>query len=89
MVFTGLGILTFQLFPFALPLLVLVIGPLVPLAVVGLLLAAPVVLPIWLARAVRRARSRRRDAAARARRAGAHGGPPGPGSRWSEPLVDA
>ena len=64
MVFTGLGILTFQLFPFALPLLVLVIGPLVPLAVVGLLLTAPVVLPIWLARAVRRARSRRRDAAA-------------------------
>ena len=88
MVFTGLGILTFQLFPFALPLLVLVIGPLVPLAVVGVLLAAPVVLPIWLVRTVRRARSRRRDAA-RARRAGAHGGPPGPGSRWSEPLADA
>jgi uncharacterized RDD family membrane protein YckC len=54
----GLGILTIQIFPFSLPLLVLVVGPLVPLAVVGLLLAAPVVLSVWLVRVVRRAAQR-------------------------------
>ena len=48
----GLGILTFVLFPFALPALLLVVGPLVPVAVVGALLAVPVVLPVWLARIV-------------------------------------
>jgi hypothetical protein len=59
---TGLGILTFQFFPFALPLLVLVVAPLALLALAGLLLAIPFVLPVWLARTVLRSRSRRRDA---------------------------
>jgi hypothetical protein len=63
----GLGVLTFQLFPIALPLLALVIAPLALVAVAGLLLAAPFVLPLWLARTLRRARSRRRASA----------GPPG------------
>jgi hypothetical protein len=58
----GLGILTIQIFPFALPLLVLVVAPLALLAVAGLLLAIPFVLPVWLARTVLRGRSRRRDA---------------------------
>jgi hypothetical protein len=58
---TGLGILTFQIFPFALPLLVLCIGPLVVLAVAGALLVAPLIVPIWLARVVRRAAVARRS----------------------------
>jgi hypothetical protein len=60
---TGLGILTFQIFPFALPLLVLVVAPLALVALAGLLLAIPFVLPVWLARVVLRSRSRRRSAA--------------------------
>ncbi len=48
----GLGILTIQLFPFALPLIVLVIGPLAVLALAGLLLALPILLPLWLVRRV-------------------------------------
>ena len=56
---TGLGVLTIQLFPLSLPLLVLVIGPLVLLAVPGLVLAGVIALPVWLARAVMRRRSRR------------------------------
>ena len=36
----GLGILTFVRFPFALPALLLVVGPLVPVAVIGVLLAS-------------------------------------------------
>jgi hypothetical protein len=59
----GLGILTVQIFPFSLPLLILVVGPLLPLAVAGLLLAAPFLLPVWLARVVRRSRARRRASA--------------------------
>jgi hypothetical protein len=47
----GLGILTMALFPIALPgLLLFVVAPLVLLAVAGLLLAIPLVLPLWLAR---------------------------------------
>ena len=46
----GLGILTIQFFPFAMPLIVLVIGPLAVLALAGLLLALPILLPLWLAR---------------------------------------
>jgi hypothetical protein len=60
MLFAGLGILTIQFFPFALPLLVLVIGPLVLLTLPLLLLALPVLLPLWLVRVFRRARARRR-----------------------------
>jgi hypothetical protein len=48
----GLGILTIQLFPFAMPLIVLIIGPLAVLALAGLLLALPILLPLWLARRV-------------------------------------
>jgi len=60
----GLGILTFAIFPVALPgLLLFVVAPLALVAVVGLLLAIPVVLPLWLARTVWRSRSRRRPAA--------------------------
>jgi Flp pilus assembly protein TadB len=56
---TGLGVLTIQLFPFSLPLLVLVIGPLALLAVPLVLLAGLVILPVWLVRLVLRSRSRR------------------------------
>jgi hypothetical protein len=48
----GLGILTIPFFPFAIPLIVLVIGPLAVLALAGLLLALPILLPLWLARRV-------------------------------------
>jgi hypothetical protein len=47
---TGLGILTFQFFPFALPLLLLTFGPLVVLALPFLLIGGIVALPIWLVR---------------------------------------
>jgi hypothetical protein len=57
----GLGILTFAIFPLALPgLLLFVVAPLALVAMVGLL-ATPFVLPLWLARTVRRSRSRRRS----------------------------
>jgi hypothetical protein len=46
----GLGILTLQIFPFALPALLLCIAPLLPLIVVGLLLAAIFYLPVKLVR---------------------------------------
>jgi hypothetical protein len=58
----GLGVLTNALFPFALPLLILTFGPLLPLALVGLVLALPIVLPIWLGRLALRALRRRRGA---------------------------
>jgi hypothetical protein len=56
----GLGILTIQVFPFALPALVLVIGPLLPLVIAGALLAGVFALPIWVGRKVLRMLSRRR-----------------------------
>jgi hypothetical protein len=73
MLVVGLTTLTIQIFPFALPLLVLVIAPLAVLALAGLLLALPVLLPLWLGRlAVRALRSRREP-----RPTGHHhGGPP-------------
>jgi hypothetical protein len=46
----GLGIITIQFFPFAVPLLVLVIGPLVLLTLPLLLLALPVLLLRWVFR---------------------------------------
>jgi membrane protein implicated in regulation of membrane protease activity len=56
----GLGLVTFTLFPFAVPLLALTIAPLVLLAVAAALLALPVVLPLWLVRLVLRRRQRPR-----------------------------
>jgi hypothetical protein len=56
---TGLGILTIQLFPVALPLLALVIAPLALVGIAVGLLALPVVLPLLLARALLRSRRRR------------------------------
>ena len=50
----GLGILTIQFFPFALPLLVLVIGPLLLLALPLVVLAAPLLLLRALVRRLRR-----------------------------------
>jgi hypothetical protein len=49
----GFAILTVQIFPFALPLLLLCIAPLLPLIVVGLLLAAIVYPPLRLVRYLR------------------------------------
>jgi hypothetical protein len=63
----GLGILMTAFFPFALPLLILTFGPLLPLALVGLVLALPIVVPYWLGRLLLRAVRRRRE-----RRPGAH-----------------
>ena len=60
----GLGILTFTIFPLALPgLLLFVVAPLALVAVPGLLLAGLLVLPFWLTRIVLRSRSRRRSSA--------------------------
>lgn len=53
-ILAGLGILTIQFFPFALPLLVLVIGPLLLLALPLVVLAAPLLLLRALARRLRR-----------------------------------
>jgi hypothetical protein len=55
----GLTTVTIQIFPFALPALILVIGPLTVLALAGLLLAVPILVPLWLGRrALRALRSR-------------------------------
>jgi hypothetical protein len=60
----GFGIITFALFPLAVPgLLVFVIAPLLPFAVIALALAAPILLAVGLGRVVRRARSPRRSPA--------------------------
>jgi hypothetical protein len=56
---TGLGIITFTLFPVAVPALIFVVAPLALVGAVGLLLAAPVVVPLWLVRRVRRGRAAR------------------------------
>jgi hypothetical protein len=63
----GLGILTIQLFPFALPLIVLTLAPLAVLALAGLLLALPILVPLWLARRLLPVLRRRRPRAAAAR----------------------
>ncbi len=73
-VLAGLGILTFALFPVAVPgLLLFVIAPLALVAVLGALLAIPLVLAVWLTRMVVRAArssmpSRRRSGRRAARR---------------------
>ena len=48
----GLGIFTLTFLPLAVPGLVLVVAPLALLAAAGLVLAIPLVLPIWLARVI-------------------------------------
>jgi hypothetical protein len=73
----GLGILTVALFPFALPGLLFVVVPLALLALVGALLAMPVVLALWLVRTLRRNRAGlSRDGAAQAPARSAHRGRP-------------
>ena len=57
----GLTTLTIQIFPFALPLLILVIGPLAVLGLAAALLALPIVLPFWLGRLALRALRNRSD----------------------------
>jgi hypothetical protein len=57
---TGLGILTIQLVPFAMPLIVLTIAPLAVVALAGLVLALPIVVPVWLGRRAWRALRRER-----------------------------
>jgi Flp pilus assembly protein TadB len=58
----GLSTLVFQLFPLAVPLLALVVAPMAVLALVGLLLTAPLLLPVllwrWLRGRPRSARGR-------------------------------
>ena len=51
---TGLSMLTLQFFPFAIPALVLVIAPLALLAGAVLLIASPLLLPLWLIARARR-----------------------------------
>ena len=50
MLVVGLTTLTIQIFPFAFPLLILVIGPLAVLALAGLLLVLPILVPLLLGR---------------------------------------
>jgi hypothetical protein len=58
----GLGILTMALFPVALPgLLLFVVAPLGLVAIAGVLVAIPLILPLWLARLVVRGWSARRE----------------------------
>jgi hypothetical protein len=58
-ILVGLGIVTVAFFPFAVPLLILVIGPLALLALPLLLLALPLLPVLWLFRALRRRRRAR------------------------------
>jgi hypothetical protein len=57
---TGLGILTFTIFPLAVPALLVVAAPLLLVAVPGLALVGLIASPLWLARAVRRRITHRR-----------------------------
>jgi hypothetical protein len=52
---TAVSTLTIQLFPFAMPLLILTVAPLAVLALAGLVLVLPIVLPLWLGRLAFRA----------------------------------
>ena len=51
---TGVAMLTLQFFPFAIPALVLVVAPVALLAGAALLVASPVLLPLWLLARARR-----------------------------------
>ncbi len=61
----GLGILTIQLFPIALPLILLTLAPLVVLGLALALVALPLLIPFWSARAIM-SRARSHDQGARA-----------------------
>lgn len=61
MLVVGLTTLTIQIFPFALPLLILVIAPLAVLGLAAAVLAIPIVLPLWLGRLALRALRGRPD----------------------------
>jgi hypothetical protein len=61
MLVVGVTTLTIQIFPFALPLIILTIAPLAVLALAGLLLALPILLPILIARRLTAALRRRRE----------------------------
>jgi hypothetical protein len=67
----GLGIITFVLFPLAVPFLALIAILVAPLALIGVLAAVIVALPAWLVRWVLGGRARRRTAADSLRAAGA------------------
>jgi membrane protein implicated in regulation of membrane protease activity len=74
MLVVGLTTLTIQIFPFALPLIVLTIAPLAVLALAGLVLALPVVVPVWLGRRAVRALRRERRPEPEARPVARHPG---------------
>ena len=68
---TGLGIISFALFPFLLPAIAfasVLLVPLVPLVLAGLLVGAVVAVPLIAARALRRRLRRRPDATLSANR---------------------
>jgi hypothetical protein len=61
---TGLGIVTFALFPLALPILILTAASLIPLLAIGLVVAIPVgviAVVVLLVRAILRRANGRRD----------------------------
>ncbi len=51
-ILAGLGILTIQLFPIALPLILLTLAPLAVLGLALALVALPLLIPFWGARAI-------------------------------------
>lgn len=61
MLVVGLTTLTIQIFPFALPLLVLVIAPVAVLGLAAAVLLLPILLPLWLARLILSALRRRSE----------------------------
>jgi hypothetical protein len=52
----GLTTVTIQFFPFALPLLILVIAPLALLGLAAAVLLLPIMLPLWIGRRILRTR---------------------------------
>jgi hypothetical protein len=58
----GLGILLLPLFPLAVPVMALILGPLIVIGLVAALLALPLVPPLLLARALLRRGARDRPA---------------------------
>jgi hypothetical protein len=78
---TGLGIVTFTLFPLSLPILILTLAALVPLLALGAVVAVPVgviAVAVLGVRAIRRRARRGRDSVTR----------DGPRHRPASPLAD-